>query len=119
MKTVLWISRHLMTGPQLEDLEHCLDDQVSVIQYGSTVNDVMELVPFLDCVDIVAAVLPINLLAQLVKHTNKPVLQAKAQRIPTGNIITLADGRKEQEFQFVHSYWEQVLTVEVTTRKLT
>ncbi len=118
MKNVLWISRHQMTENQEKDLAQVLGDQITITQYADSIVDVNELSPLVACVDVVCAVLPIHLLQQLLNTSDKPVLQAKSQRIPTGNVITLTDGRKEQEFQFIHSYWEQIHSIQIVTRRL-
>ena len=47
----------------------------------------------------------------------KPVLRAIARREPTGRLRTLPDGRSEPEFAFVHDGWEQVLRIEIRTRR--
>jgi len=118
MKNVLWISRHQMTENQENDLMQVLGDQITIMQYADSVTAVNELSPFVASADVVCAVLPIHLLQQLLNISEKPVLQAKSQRIPTGNVITLADGRKEQEFQFIHSYWEQINSIQIVTQRL-
>ena len=67
----------------------------------------------------VAAVLPPELLAKLLTLAgNKPVLRAVSERRATGCIRTLPDGRREQEFAYVHAGWEQLLRMDVRTRRL-
>ena len=41
MKTVLWISRHAMTEPQLRDLARVLGDTVQVLPYTQTVKQAL------------------------------------------------------------------------------
>ena len=48
----------------------------------------------------------------------KPVLRAVSERRATGCIRTLPDGRREQEFAYVHAGWEQLLRMDVRTRRL-
>ena len=73
----------------------------------------------LEQADAVAAVLPPELLAKLLTLAgNKPVLRAVSERRATGCIRTLPDGRREQEFAYVHAGWEQLLRMDVRTRRL-
>lgn len=71
--------------------------------------------------DILAVVLPPAMLADLTNPRNncKPVIRAVANRVPTGNtVLNPATGRQETEYKFEHTGWEQVLKVEVVTKKL-
>lgn len=118
MKRVLWISRHEMTPPQRADLERVMGGPVELAVWPDTVRDVAALVPAVGQADAVAAVLPPELLGRLlVLAGDKPVLRAVSRREPTGRTVTLPDGRQEPEFAFVHDGWEQVLRVEIQTRR--
>ena len=118
MKRVLWISRHEMTQPQRGDLERVMGGPVCLLPWRDTVRDVAELAPVLQKADVVAAVLPPELLSGLLDAADgKPVLRAIARREPTGWLRTLPDGRSEPEFAFVHDGWEQVLRIEIRTRR--
>lgn len=76
MKTVLWISRHAMTEPQLHDLARVLGDTVQVLPYTQTVKQADVLRPLIEQADAIAAVLPVELLAELVTLADeRPVLQ--------------------------------------------
>lgn len=119
MKTVLWISRHEMTGKQLSDLERIMGGPVRIIPWRDTVRELEALKPALAKCDAVAAVLPPELLAGLLKLAGSiPVLRAASDRLPTGRMLTLADGRREREFAFVYRGWEQVLRAEFAVRRL-
>lgn len=119
MKNVLWVSRHEMTAPQRADLNRIMGGAFRLIPWTDTVHDVAELEPALRAADAVAAVLPPNLLSRLLELADgKPVLRAASRREPTGRFCTLPDGRREPEFAFVHSYWEQILRVDIQTRRL-
>ena len=119
MKTVFWISRHEMTPNQRADLERALGDHIRLDCWKDSVKDLAELDESLERADVVAAVLPMGLLAQLVNRVpDKPVLQAVSGRKPTGRTVTLDDGRREQEFLFDHLYWEQILHAEFRTQRL-
>ena len=118
MKQVRWVSRHERTEPQRADLERVMGGPVRLVPWRDTVRDVSELLPALHTADAVAAVLPPELLAQLLDAAeDKPVLQAVSQREPTGRVRKLSDGRREPEFAFVHRGWEQVLRIEIQTRR--
>ena len=78
-----------------------------------------ELMPLIEQADAIAAVLPLQMQANLLKVAEgKPVLQAVAERVLSETERTLEDGRKEREVQFIHKRWEQLLRIEVQTRVL-
>jgi len=119
MKKVLWISRHEMTPLQKSDLDRVMGDRVELISLQNTIHNVDEVRSSLPIVDAVAVVLPPDMLQQLLAIVgDKPVLRAVSNRKPTGRMLTLQDGRQEPEFAFVHVYWEQVLSVDIRTRRL-
>ena len=108
-----------MTADQQQDLERVLDDSVRLVCWKDTVRNPDVLLPVINQVDVVAAVLPLTMLAELMKLSGgKPVLQSVSGRIPTGEIRELPDGREEQEFAFAHRYWERILRLEIETRRL-
>ena len=118
-KRVLWISRHAMSDGQLADLERVLKGPVQLVCWSDTVEDVEALRPVLEQADAVAAVLPMEKLAQLLQIVGKrPVLQAKGSRVPTGRWMVSPQGKPEREFAFSHLGWQQVLDVQVKTRAL-
>lgn len=119
MKRVLWISRHQMTEEQRSDLERVMGEEVELHTWAETVTDLADLRPELERADAVAAVLPVEGLAGLMKIAGKrPVLQSAAIRTPTGRILTLPDGRKEPEFTFAHGGWRQILRLELEIKEL-
>lgn len=119
MKNVLWISRHTMTPEQREDLEHVLGDEILLVNWKDTLDDLQPIAQILDLMDAIAAVLPLQLLAELKELAgDKPVLTAVSERRPSGRTLTLPDGRTEQEFLFVHQYWEEILEIRIRTRRL-
>lgn len=118
MKRVLWISRHEMTPPQRADLERVMGGPVELLIWSDTVRDIAVLAPAIRQADAVAAVLPPELLGRLLEMAGgKPVLRAVSRREATGRVISLPDGRNEPEFAFVHDGWEQILRVEIQTRR--
>ncbi len=119
MKRVLWISRHQMTEEQRSDLERVMGEEVELHPWAETVEDLADLRPEVERADAVAAVLPVELLAELVRMAgDRPVLQAAAVRTPTGRFRTLPDGRREPEFAFAHGGWRQILKLELEVRDL-
>lgn len=119
MKQVLWISRHEMTRPQQQDLQRILGGPFTLVQWKENVTDVDSLAPLVEQADVIAAVLPTELLAKLWKLAGeKPLLQAVSGRIPTGKILLLPDGRSEPEYIFSHKAWQQILRLEIETKIL-
>ena len=59
MKTVLWISRHTMTEPQLRDLARVLGDTVQVLPYTQTVKQADVLRPLIEQGHVYAAQPPL------------------------------------------------------------
>ena len=119
MKTVLWISRHEMTTAQLADLERVMGGPVRLLPWRDTVYTLAPLAPLLAECDAVAAVLPPELLRELLRMAGrKPVLRAVSGRRPTGRTDILPDGRQEPEFAFVHQGWEPILRLEISVRRL-
>lgn len=119
MKTVLWISRHKMTGAQRADLERIMDGPVRLLPWQDTVRDVSVLAPAVERADAVAAVLPLELMARLLRLAEgKPVLQAVSERRPTGKLRGTPEGGSEPEFAFVHRCWQQVVRLELETKVL-
>ena len=64
MKKVLWISRHEMTPEQRSDLDR-ITGGAELLLWKETVTDIAKLLPLLQQADAVAAVLPPELLAEL------------------------------------------------------
>ena len=120
MKKILWVSRHQMTEEQLDDLKR-IYGEFELVKFDQTVSNVKEIIEAGKNCDILAVVLPPALLADLVNPRNneKPVIRAIASRVETGNkILNPATGKKELEYKFVHVAWEQVLKIEIITKKL-
>ena len=118
-KQVLWVSRHTMTEDQRRDLERVMGGPVELDTWSDTVRDVAELLPRLRRADAVAAVLPAEKLAELLKIAGgRPVLQAKSARVATGRTTVQPGGAAEREFAFVHRGWQQILDIRIRTRAL-
>ena len=120
MKKILWVSRHKMTEGQVEDLKR-IYGEFELAKFDQTVSNVKEILEAGRNCDILAVVLPPALLADLVNPRNnkKPVIRAVANRVETGNtVLNPATGQKELEYKFEHVAWEQVLKIEIITKKL-
>ena len=120
MKKVLWLSRHQMTNEQIEDLER-MYGEVEVKNFDKSVRGWKDVVEAgADC-DVLAVVLPPAILADLTNPRNngKPVIRARANRVPTGNtIINPATGKEETEYRFQHVAWERVIKFDIVVEKL-
>jgi len=116
-KRVLWLSRHAPTEEQCLDLEATLGP-VEIIQHTESVRDAEEVIFLMAehrC-DEVVAVLPLNILADLVKKGIKPIRAVMERRIVKRGLSD--DGEETLEAEFKFKYFERVLKVEVETERL-
>ena len=75
-KRVLWSSRHTMTNAQKTDLERIKGGTVRLTTWLDTVTNMETLRPLIEQADAIAAVLPAEKLAELLKLAgSRPVLQ--------------------------------------------
>lgn len=121
MTSILWLSRHELTKEQKDDLYRIYGEDIEVKTFNHSVSGWKEVVEAGKDCDIFAVVLPPAILADLTNPRNnkKPVIRAKANRVPTGNtIINTATGKEETEYRFQHAGWEQVLKIEVVVKPL-
>ena len=112
LKKVLWISRHVMSAEQRGSLER-LYGGFELMWWRENVEDMGALAPAVARADVIAAVLPIHLLAALVAMApDKPVLIDLARRtlVPT-------DG-PEAETRFAHGGWQRIRRLEVELEPL-
>lgn len=115
MKNALWISRHRMTAEQLADLERVMGGPIRLTTWPDTVEDLRCLAPAVASADAVCAVLPTELLAELLRMARgRPVLVAASARRPTG----APDKNGDPQFTFVHRGWRQVLRLELEMKTL-
>ena len=120
MTKILWLSRHTMTAEQLSDLKRIYGD-VEEKTFDQSVNGWRDVVTAGEDCDVLAVVLPPAILADLTNPRNnqKPVIRAKANRVPTGNtIVNPATGKEETEYRFEHAGWERVVKIEVVVEAL-
>lgn len=119
MKKVLWISRHQMTEDQIADLKRALQDDIDITAYTETVKSIVPLLNYIDDADVICAVLPVSLLAEVKAAVGeKMLLQSVSGRMPTGKWYINDEGKPEKEFKFVHLYWEQIEELVVRTKKI-
>ncbi len=117
---VLWLSRHELTEAQVADLNR-IYGEIEVKNFKQSVSSWKDVVEAgTDC-DVLAVVLPPAILADLTnpRNNSKPVIRAKANRVPTGNtIVNPATGKEETEYRFEHAGWERVVKIEVVVEAL-
>jgi hypothetical protein len=110
MKSVLWISRHNFTPAQYADLERICGEKLEVQHHAANVEDLNDLRTEIAAADVICAVLPIHLLAELrqMAGDDKPVLIAQAVR----TLIPATDGG-EPRVVFAHGGWQRVTRLEL------
>lgn len=117
---ILWLSRHDLTEEQIADLKR-IYGEIEVKNFDQKVQNWRDVAKAgADC-DVLAVVLPPAILADLTNPQNntKPVIRAKANRVPTGNtVVNPATGKEETEYRFKHAGWERVIKVEVVVEAL-
>lgn len=120
MTKILWLSRHTMTEAQVADLNR-IYGEIEVKTFDQSVSGWKDVVDAgADC-DVLAVVLPPAILADLTNPRNntKPVIRAKANRVPTGNtFVNPATGKEETEYRFEHAGWEKIIKIEVVVQPL-
>ena len=105
---VLWLSRHSPTPEQESELQKKFGRDTDIIEVSATVSsgqEVIDLMKRYKC-DEVVAVLPINLVAEVVALGVKPIRAIMIRRL-------LKDG---VEFQFSH--YERIEKVEIVSTPL-
>lgn len=108
MKTVLWISRHNLVPKQVYGLECLCGGPFRLIQHRENVEDIAELLPDIRQADIVAAVLPVHLLAQLkTVAMDTPVLLDQTNR----ELIPNPGG--EPLTRYSHGGWKEIAALEL------
>ena len=113
MKKVLWISRHVLSGDQRSGLERLCGGEFELIWWKENVEELNDLAPALEAADVIAAVLPIHLLARLVAMVpGKPVLIDLARRtlVPTAG--------PEAAARFAHGGWQRIKKLELLLEPL-
>ncbi len=120
MTKILWLSRHQMTQEQVKDLER-IYGEIEIKTFDKSVTGWKDVAKEGEDCDVLAVVLPPSILADLTNPRNnvKPVIRAKANRVPTGRtVINPATGKEETEYRFEHAGWERVIKIEVVVETL-
>lgn len=90
------------------EYQRCMVHQIRNSSFKQSVSSWKDVVEAgTDC-DVLAIVLPPAILADLTnpRNNSKPVIRAKANRVPTGNtIVNPATGKEETEYRFEHARW--------------
>lgn len=111
MVNILWISRHALSTEQLDDLCRIYGGEIAITPHADNVARVADLRDEIGAADVIAAVLPVNLLADLLRAAgDKPVIRARMRR----TLEPSPDGGEPTAVMH-HEAWEQVLRVEVET----
>lgn len=100
MKTILFLSRHSMTEDEKEDLTRIYCEH-TIKQVDKTVESAEEIVSLCSGYDVLAAVLPISLYADLfkIKPDNLEVIFAKSKRVFC---------EEDKNYQFVFNGWMRI-----------
>lgn len=110
MKTVLWISRHNLTDAQYKGLEQFCEGPIRCIHRRENVSSILQLSDDIARADVIAAVLPLPLLAELYTTAlGKPILIERAQR----TLIPNPGG--EPTVRFEHGGWLLINQLVLTT----
>jgi hypothetical protein len=98
----------MLTPEQKAGLDRFCGCEVCVRWWQENVADICELNSVIEEVDVIAAVLPIHLLAQLVQSAQmKPVLIGIAKR------TLVSTGDSEPMVRFSHGGWQKVAKLEL------
>ena len=107
-KKILWLSRHEFTKEQFEALVK-IYGEVDITQLNKTISTAEELKPQIEEFDVLAVVLPVELVADLMKITEKPIIFAVNDRI-------LDETGEKVIFKF--KCWKQYKKVEIEVEEL-
>ena len=91
MKKVLWISRHCMTKEQIDDLKRITGEEIDIIPWKETLYSLIEIKPLIEEADLIAAVLPLDLLAELLKISDGKMVLLSLPEFPRANCVQLPE----------------------------
>lgn len=107
MKQVLWISRHALSEAQREELEQVYGS-FRLRWWRENVEDMEQLREVIAGSDVIAAVLPLHLMAELMGLAGeRPVLVTRARRV-----LVDTDGA-EADVCFTHGGWQRIRRLEL------
>ena len=110
----LWLSRHDMTDEQKADLER-IYPSCEIVKLDQTADNVQTLLEWCKGFDVLAAVLPIELLCELMKL--KPdglrVIFARSERVKTEKtVLNPATGGMDSEYLFRFDGWREIVRLD-------
>lgn len=99
MKNIVWISRHVPSAEQTEELRKWVGERFNLVFVNKTIDSVSEIVDKIsdDTVGIMAVLSP-ELLSELVEVSKVPVFRAVTKRMMTSR----------GTFEFLHDHFEIV-----------
>ena len=108
MKKVLWISRHVLSPEQHAGLETVCGGPFRLEWWRENVEDAAQLREAVAHADVIAAVLPLHLLAEVTAMAgHRPVLISQARRV-----LVPTDG-PEAAVRFTHGGWQRIKRLEL------
>ena len=105
---LLWLSRHDPYDDQVNELKHIFDDDLEIVVSPNPVKtgaEVVQLMKRANC-DEVCAVLPINLIEEIVELGVQPI-RAQMHRITTSEGVN-----------FIHDYFYRIKKIDIVREVL-
>lgn len=99
MKNIVWVSRHVPTTEQTEELREWVGDRFNLVFVNKTIDNVSEIIDKTDDDTVgIMVVLSPELLSEIVKVSKVPVIRAVTKRMMTSR----------GTFEFIHDHFEIV-----------
>lgn len=118
-KKILWVSRHDLTEEQLSDLKRIYGDDLSVTKMDKTIKSVEDILNEANDFDVLAVVLPIDLIADLFGKTDKEIITSKSERVLLETTVyNLSTQKQEAQYKFVHKCWNRYKEVKILMEQL-
>lgn len=117
---ILWLSRHDMTDSQLAALKDVFPN-ASVTKVDRTIQDTEQLIDCCKGFDILAAVLPVEILLEFMmkKPDGLRVVFSKSGRIKTDQMrLNPSTGLMENEYRFDFIEWKEIVWAKGVITKL-
>lgn len=112
MKKILWVSRHILTDEQLNDLKR-IYGEFELETLDETITNIDHIL--LHDADVYAVVLPIDLIAELKNKTNKEIIRPVSERVKISNE---KNTNGETEYKFKHKAWQRIVKAEIIVENL-